>query len=336
MDDNKSKALAAALSQIEKQFGKGSIMKMDAEAAKDVQVVSTGSLGLDLALGVGGYILANQRLRFPVIEESTHTIKAEFSDAQAVIPGQGQTIRVAGVRVGDIGDVELELGKTMLPQFKVPDGYELDSYIDEVARRGLERRLVEKGERGEAFDADVYREQRAAGYTAVGEFHYLGYHEALAAAEAAEEAGVAFVLLYVAYAHGGLPRFRQGSAADYLREVESLRRAGLRVALAPHSVRACPRDWLEELGRYGERAPAVLHVHADEQPREIEECLAEHGRRPIELLADCGCLGPRTTVIHATHADDREQYRHEQIESAEGAGHDDLDQAHDVDRVEEV
>ncbi len=54
MDDNRQKALAAALSQIEKQFGKGSIMKMDAEAAKDVQVVSTGSLGLDLALGVGG------------------------------------------------------------------------------------------------------------------------------------------------------------------------------------------------------------------------------------------------------------------------------------------
>src|ERR687884_1144634 len=54
MDDSKSKALAAALSQIEKQFGKGSIMKMDAEAIKDIEVVSTGSLGLDLALGVGG------------------------------------------------------------------------------------------------------------------------------------------------------------------------------------------------------------------------------------------------------------------------------------------
>jgi recombination protein RecA len=54
MDDNKQKALAAALSQIEKQYGKGSIMKMDAEAAKDIDVVSTGSLGLDLALGVGG------------------------------------------------------------------------------------------------------------------------------------------------------------------------------------------------------------------------------------------------------------------------------------------
>jgi len=49
-----------------------------------------------------------------------------------------------------------------------------------------------------------------------------------------------------------------------------------------------------------------LHVHADEQPREIEECLAEHGVRPTELLADCGCLGPRSTVVHATHADGRE------------------------------
>ena len=54
MDDNKSKALQAALAQIEKQFGKGSIMKMDGAALQDVQVVSTGSLGLDIALGVGG------------------------------------------------------------------------------------------------------------------------------------------------------------------------------------------------------------------------------------------------------------------------------------------
>jgi len=54
MDDNKSKALAAALSQIEKQYGKGSIMRMDDAAIKDIDVVSTGSLGLDLALGVGG------------------------------------------------------------------------------------------------------------------------------------------------------------------------------------------------------------------------------------------------------------------------------------------
>src|SRR5664279_571457 len=55
MDDQKSKALTAALAQIEKQFGKGSIMKMgDAQIANDLSVVSTGSLGLDIALGVGG------------------------------------------------------------------------------------------------------------------------------------------------------------------------------------------------------------------------------------------------------------------------------------------
>ncbi|MGE5525502.1 MAG: recombinase RecA [Rhodospirillaceae bacterium] len=55
MDENKSKALSAALSQIEKQFGKGSIMRLgESDVAKDIQVVSTGSLGLDIALGIGG------------------------------------------------------------------------------------------------------------------------------------------------------------------------------------------------------------------------------------------------------------------------------------------
>ena len=152
----------------------------------------------------------------------------------------------------------------------------------------------------------VYRELLDAGYTAVGEFHYLGFEEARAAAEAAEEAGIGLVLLYVAYGRGGIDRFRQESVAEYLRQLEALRDGGLRVGVAPHSVRACPRDWLEELGRYASEHALPLHVHADEQPREIEECLAEHGVRPIELLADCGCLGARTTVVHATHADGHE------------------------------
>ncbi len=91
-----------------------------------------------------------------------------------------------------------------------------------------------------------------------------------------------------------------------LRQLESLRERGIRVGVAPHSVRACPRAWLEDLARYAEREGLPLHVHADEQPREIEECLAEHGVRPIELLADCGCLGPHATVVHATHASEHE------------------------------
>jgi formimidoylglutamate deiminase len=152
----------------------------------------------------------------------------------------------------------------------------------------------------------VYREMLAAGYTAVGEFHYLGLAEAHAAVEAAAEAGIDIVLLLAAYGRGGLERFRQRSVAEYLTQLESLRAAGLRVGLAPHSVRACPRDWLEALGAYAAPEALPLHVHVDEQPREIEECVAEHGVRPIELLADAGCLGPHTTVVHATHANGHE------------------------------
>jgi formimidoylglutamate deiminase len=154
--------------------------------------------------------------------------------------------------------------------------------------------------------ASTYREMRAAGFTAVGEFHYLGLETAFAAAEAAEDAGIAFVCVHAAYARGGLPRMRQGSVAAYLAELEALRTHGIAVAVAPHSVRACPRDWLEQLGRYAWENGLPLHVHASEQPREVEECLAEHGVRPIELLADCGCLGARTTVVHATHANGAE------------------------------
>jgi formimidoylglutamate deiminase len=152
----------------------------------------------------------------------------------------------------------------------------------------------------------AYREMLAAGYVAVGEFHYLGPETARAAAAAADNAGIVFVLLYAAYARGGRERLRQASVAEYLEQVEALREERARIGVAPHSVRACPAGWLEEIGRYAERERLVLHVHADEQPREMEECLAEHGVRPIELLARTGCLGPRTTVVHATHATDAE------------------------------
>ena len=157
-----------------------------------------------------------------------------------------------------------------------------------------------------ALYAAAYAEMRNAGYTAVGEFHYLGLDEARAAAEAAADAGVDLVLLLAGYARGGLPRMRQESPADYLRQLEALRDDGMRVGLAPHSVRACPRDWLEELGRYAAAEGLPLHVHACEQPREIEECLVEHGCRPIELLERTGCLGDHVTVVHATHADGSE------------------------------
>ena len=203
----------------------------------------------------------------------------------------------------------------------MPDDFQIPGFVD-AHSHAFQRALRGRGEGGDFWAwreamlelaagvrtdyRPVFAEMRAAGYTAVGEFHYLGLDEARAAADAAVEAGVELVVLHVAYARGGIERFRQGSVSEYLRQLETLRSEGIRVGVAPHSVRACPREWLVELGRYASEHALPLHVHADEQPREIEECLAEHGVRPIELLAECGCLGPRTTVVHATHADGRE------------------------------
>jgi phospholipid/cholesterol/gamma-HCH transport system substrate-binding protein len=67
-----------------------------------------------IALGISVYILDHQRMRFPVVEDEPLRLKAEFSTAQAVVPGQGQTIRVSGVEVGEIGKAELEDGHAVV------------------------------------------------------------------------------------------------------------------------------------------------------------------------------------------------------------------------------
>ena len=165
-----------------------------------------------------------------------------------------------------------------------------------------------------------YGEMLSAGYTSVTEFHYVHHRpdgttykdpNALAKAVvlASEDAGIRLLLLPVAYARGGLPRFRDQSVQSFLARVDALRewsegRPLVQVGVAAHSVRAVPREWLEEIRKYAQDLP--LHIHADEQLREIEECQAEHGLRPVELLAQTGFLGPDTTLVHATHADGRE------------------------------
>jgi formimidoylglutamate deiminase len=167
-----------------------------------------------------------------------------------------------------------------------------------------------------------YEEMLSAGYTTVTEFHYVHHRPdgtpygdpnavAKAVARAAEDTGIRLLLLPVAYARGGLLRFRDPSVQAFLRRVDDLRewaegRPLVEVGAAVHSVRAVPRGWLEEVGRYAHRDDLPLHIHADEQPREIQECLAEHGVRPIELLASTGFLGTSTTIVHATHAGEKE------------------------------
>ncbi|HVJ92660.1 MAG TPA: amidohydrolase family protein, partial [Labilithrix sp.] len=73
------------------------------------------------------------------------------------------------------------------------------------------------------------------------------------------------------------------------------------VGVAPHSVRAVPPEWIRELGAYADASALPFHMHVAEQPREIDECVAETGKRPVELLADLGVLSPRFVAVHATH-----------------------------------
>jgi phospholipid/cholesterol/gamma-HCH transport system substrate-binding protein len=74
-----------------------------------------------IAMAVGGYILSNQRVRFPFIQQKPFELKATFSTAQAVTPGQGQTVRMAGVRIGDISKVKLDNGRAIVTMSLDPE-----------------------------------------------------------------------------------------------------------------------------------------------------------------------------------------------------------------------
>jgi formimidoylglutamate deiminase len=179
----------------------------------------------------------------------------------------------------------------------------------------------------------VYAEMAAAGYGAVGEFHYVHHRPdgtpyedpnamAIAVAEAALAAGLRIVLLPAAYHRNGWDggdrppqpgqrRFCDPDVDAFLTRVEALRawadgRDGVDVGIAAHSVRAVPAEWLREIGACAREHALVAHVHAHEQRRELDECRAEHGCSPIELLDRAGFLGPRTSVIHGIHVNDRD------------------------------
>src|SRR5918999_6357312 len=170
----------------------------------------------------------------------------------------------------------------------------------------------------------------AAGYGAVGEFHYVHHRPdgtpyddpnamAKALARAAQAGGLRIVLLPAAYAGAGpgrepeprQRRFCDPSAEAFLARVDALRdwaagEEGVSVGVAAHSARAVSSDWLEAIAAYADEHSLVRHVHASEQPREVDEVRAEHGCSPIELLARTGFLGPRAAVVHAIHVDDRD------------------------------
>lgn len=183
--------------------------------------------------------------------------------------------------------------------------------------------------------AQLYVEMLQAGYTTVGEFHYL-HHQADGTAyetpsemsnriiAAAREAGIAITHLPVLYACSGFG----GVAAEsgqrrFLNDSDSF--AGLvenlvntyrgdplvRIGIAPHSLRAVTRDQVlhavDTISRQDFAAP--IHLHIAEQTREVEECIAWSGQRPVEWLLNNIAVDQRWCLVHATYANGRERDR---------------------------
>lgn len=178
-----------------------------------------------------------------------------------------------------------------------------------------ERALVELTTR-------AFREMLAAGITTVGEFHYL-HHPASgpdflldrAILAAARASGIRLVLLGVYYRTGsiGKPlegaqrRFDGRSLAAYWRNHEALAQelepGSESLGVAPHSIRAVPLDELGPLVREARARGLVVHMHVEETRKEVEDCRAALGRRPLELLGEHGLLDAGFTAVHATHTD---------------------------------
>ena len=176
----------------------------------------------------------------------------------------------------------------------------------------------------EDIATQLYLEMLAAGYTAVCEFHYL-HHDpdgrpyaeraelALRLAAAARRAGIGLTLLPVLYRHGGFgpapARAEQRRFIDdvegLLRTVERLRAAQVRTGVAPHSLRAVAPPELATLlaGLEAIDPSAPVHLHVAEQRREVDECLAWSGARPVQWLLDHAPVDERWCLVHATHLD---------------------------------
>jgi len=177
----------------------------------------------------------------------------------------------------------------------------------------------------EAIAAFAYMEMLEAGFTSVAEFHYLHHQpdgrpydnicemsERIAAA--ADSAGIGLTLLPVLYRQGGFlgkapaPGQRRflNTRETYARLMETKVPGGA-IGIAPHSLRAVTLDDVKWAADAWRGKPA--HIHVSEQTREVDECLAAHRKRPIDLLCDTVEVDDHWCLVHATHADAKELAR---------------------------
>jgi formiminoglutamate deiminase len=180
----------------------------------------------------------------------------------------------------------------------------------------------------EAVAAQLYVEMLEAGFAAVAEFHYLHHapdgspyrsraEMAGRILAAAREVGIGMTLLPVFYAHstfGGAPPRREqrrfvNDVPSFARLVDDCRRLirgepGETIGIAPHSLRAVtPSELFEVMSMAGD---APVHIHAAEQIKEVEDCIAWSGARPVRWLIDNAKVNQKWCLVHATHMDQGE------------------------------
>lgn len=180
----------------------------------------------------------------------------------------------------------------------------------------------------QAVASKLYMDMLEAGFTRVGEFHYLHHQPdgspyddraemAVRIAAAAEETGLGLTLLPVFYAHSGFGGLapvegqrRFISDLDGYALLHEASAAALRslptsvIGIAPHSLRAATGEELKTLLSLHQTGP--VHIHIAEQTKEVEDCLAFCGARPVEWLLANVSVDQRWCLIHATHMSDEE------------------------------
>jgi formimidoylglutamate deiminase len=235
------------------------------------------------------------------------TPRAEADEAHAVgVPG-----------LSNLHSHAFQRGMAGLAETRGPSG---DSFWTwrEIMYRFVERLGPEELE---AIAAMAYAEMLESGFTRVGEFHYLHHDPAgapyadpaeMAAriAAAADETGIGLTLLPVFYAHSGFGGEAPKSAQrrfihdldGYAALLDASRRAvapldDAVVGVAPHSLRAVTAQELAHVSAF----PGPVHIHVAEQTKEVEDCVAWSGRRPVEWLLDNARVDARWCLVHATH-----------------------------------
>lgn len=187
--------------------------------------------------------------------------------------------------------------------------YDLASVIDARTLRAVARQ--------------AYTEMLSSGYTTVAEFHYLHREPGSnstdeimfdAICDAADESGIRLMYVPVLYERAGfdmpapeeqqqlfaldLQTFLQHHARAQEKSSESIG-----VGIGAHSLRAVSHESMTEIARAGTEAGGPIHIHIAEQQREVDQCMAANGRRPVRWLLENFAVGSQWCLVHATHMD---------------------------------